>query len=57
MDVLIYLHNVEQPIQATIPNFDANEFANQLNQNLLFVSIGGNVLSRNLIKMITPVSV
>lgn len=54
MNVLIYLHNQQAPIKATIDGFDATEFAKQLNGNLLFINIGGNVISRNLIQMITP---
>lgn len=54
MKVLIYLHNQQTPIKADIPGFDASGFATQLNGNLLFINLGGNVISRNLIQMITP---
>lgn len=56
MKVLIRLatHN-QEPIEADIPNFDAGEFAAQLNGNVMFINLGGNVINRNLIQMITPV--
>lgn len=54
MNVLIFLHNQQNPIEANIPNFDAAEFATQLNGPTLFINLGGNVVSRNLIQMITP---
>lgn len=55
MKVLIHLANPNQkPIEAEIPNFDAAEFAAQLNGNVMFINLGGNVINRNLIQMITP---
>lgn len=54
MKVLIYLHGQQDPFEAEIPGFDANEFTSQLNGNMLFINLGGNVISRNLIQMITP---
>lgn len=54
MNVLIYLHNQQAPIKANIPDFDASDFASKLNGNMLFINLGGNVISRNLIQMITP---
>lgn len=55
MDVLIYLANQqEKPIEATIENFNASEFASQLNGNVMFINLGGNVINRNLIQMIVP---
>lgn len=55
MEVLIYLHNQQEPIEANIPGFDASEFAAKLNSTTLFINLGGNVISRNLIQMITPI--
>lgn len=55
MKVLIYLSNQQQPIEADIPNFDAADFAAKLNGNVMFINLGGNVINRNLIQMITPV--
>lgn len=57
MNVLIYTHIQQEPFNVEIPNFDAGEFATQLNSNVLFINLGGNVISRNLIQMITPVAV
>lgn len=54
MKVSIYLANQQQPIEAEIPNFDAATFATQLNGNVMFINLGGNVINRNLIQMITP---
>lgn len=54
MDVLIYLANNKEPIPANVSNFDANEFAKQLNGNVMFISLGGNVINRNLIQMVVP---
>lgn len=54
MNVLIFLHNQQNPIEVHIENFDASEFTTQLNGNMLFINLGGNVISRNLIQMITP---
>lgn len=54
MKVLIFLHNQQSPIEAHIEGFDASEFAAKLNSNTLFINLGGNVVSRNLIQMITP---
>lgn len=55
MKVLIYLQtNPQQPIEANIPNYNATEFTSLLNGNLLFIELGGNIISRNMIMMITP---
>lgn len=54
MKVLIYLANQQQPISATIPEFDAAAFATSLNGNVMFINLGGNVINRNLIQMIVP---
>ncbi len=54
MKVLIFLHNQQQPIDAEIENFDASEYTKNLNGSMLFVNLGGNIVSRNLIQMITP---
>lgn len=54
MNVLIYLANQQQPIAATIPDFEAANFASQLNGNVMFINLGGNVINRNLIQMIVP---
>lgn len=54
MNVLIYLSNQQQPIPANIPNFEAAAFASQLNGNVMFINLGGNVINRNLIQMIVP---
>lgn len=55
MKVLIYLSNQQQPIEAEIPNFNPAEFAQQLNGNIIFINLGGNVINRNLIQMVVPV--
>ncbi|MEK5081139.1 hypothetical protein MKX73_19630 [Solibacillus sp. FSL W7-1436] len=56
MKVLIRLATQNQePIEADIPNFDAADFAAKLNGNVMFINLGGNVINRNLIQMITPV--
>lgn len=55
MNVLIYLSNQQQPIEANIPNFNAADFAQQLNGNIMFINLGGNVINRNLIQMVVPV--
>lgn len=54
MKVLIFLHNQQNPIEAYIDGFEAGDFAARLNGNTLFINLGGNVISRNLIQMITP---
>lgn len=54
MNVLIYLSNQQQPIKANIPSFDSKIFASQLNGSVMFIDLGGNVINRNLIQMITP---
>lgn len=54
MDVLIYLANTKEPIAANVPDFDASTFAQQLNGNVMFISLGGNVINRNLIQMVVP---
>lgn len=56
MKVLIHLANQQQAIEAEIENFDAGAFATQLNGNVMFINLGGNVINRNLIQMITPVN-
>lgn len=54
MNVLITLANQKEPIKATIPNFEAGEFTSMLNDHIVFINLGGNVINRNLIQMIVP---
>ena len=53
--VNIHLAISREPIQADIPNFDSKEFATALNAQTVFLELGGNVINRNLIQMITPI--
>lgn len=54
MDVLIYISTLQEPIKANIPDFSAKDFSKDLNGPVMFISLGGNVINRNLIQMIIP---